>query len=97
APRFVYAGNGALLQGSYHIKGLNLEPGARIAFTRPLSSVTDLVAADETWQYDFVLVRYWKRHRVKTQLEFGWFDTTTLPAGETSREWLARLGAEIGI
>jgi hypothetical protein len=97
SPRFVFVGDGALLQASYHIKGLNVEPGARVAFTDPASSLTDVVSADRTWQYDFVLVRYWKRHRVKTQAEFGWFDFTELPSGETRREWLMRVGAEVGI
>lgn len=98
SPRFIYTGTGVLVQASYHIKGLNLEPGARFAVTDPTDELADLVSVDLTRQYDFVLVRYWKRHRVKTQLEFGWFDNIADGgAGASTREWIGRLGAELGI
>jgi len=97
SPRFIFTGNGALLQASYHIKGLNLEPGARIAFTDPTDALEAQVSVSRTTQYDFVLVKYWKRHRVKTQLEFGWFDYAAQGTDPARREWLGRLGAEVGI
>jgi len=97
SPRFVYTGDGVLLQASYHIKGLNLEPGARVAVTDPTDDLVDLVGVSRTTQYDFVLVKYWKRHRVKTQLEFGWFDYAAQGTDPSRREWLGRLGAELGI
>ena len=97
SPRFIFTGDGALLQASYHIKGLNLEPGARVALTDPTADLAAQVSVERTWQYDFVLVRYWKRHRVKTQAEFGWFDITNENTGAFRREWLGRIGAEIGI
>jgi len=97
SPRFVYTGDGALLQASYHIKGLNLEPGARVAFTDPTDALEAQVGVSRTTQYDFVLVKYWKRHRVKTQLEFGWFDYAAQGTDPSRREWLGRLGAELGI
>lgn len=96
-PRFVFTGDGALLQASYHIKGLNLEPGARIAFTDPTDALAAQVRVSRTTEYDFVLVRYWKRHRVKTQLEFGWLDYAAQGTIEDRREWLGRLGVELGI
>jgi hypothetical protein len=97
-PRFIYTGTGVLVQASYHIKHLNLEPGARFAITDPTDALVAQVGVDQTRQYDFVLVRYWKRHRVKTQLEFGWFDNIADGgAGASERQWLGRLGAELGI
>jgi hypothetical protein len=96
-PRFVFTGDGALLQASYHIKGLNLEPGARIAFTDPTDALAAQVRVSRTTEYDFVLVRYWKRHRVKTQLEFGWADFAAQGTIAARREWLGRLGVELGI
>jgi hypothetical protein len=97
SPRFVYTGTGALLQASYHIKGLNLEPGARVAFTDPTDALEAQVSVSQTTAYEFVLVKYWKRHRVKTQLEFGWLDYAAQGAIDARREWLGRLGVELGI
>jgi phosphate-selective porin OprO and OprP len=97
APRFVYTGHGALLQASYHIKELNLEPGARVAFTDPTDALEAQVSVSRTTTYEFVLVRYWKGHRVKTQLEFGILDYAAQLTVAARREWLGRLGVELGI
>lgn len=98
APRFVYTGSGALLQVSYHIAGHDLEPGARFAVNDPSDALAAQVGVPQTRQVDFVLVRYWKRHRVKTQLQVGWLSDVAAGGADTApRQWLARLGAELGI
>jgi hypothetical protein len=97
-PRFVYTGMGALVQVSYHIAGLDLEPGARFAVDDPTDALAAQVGVKQTRQVDFVLVRYWRRHRVKTQLQLGWLnDVEGGDADPTPRRWLGRLGAELGI
>jgi len=98
SPRFVYTGTGALLQVSYHFAHLGLEPGARIAVDDPTDALTAQVGVKQTRQAEFVLVRYWKRHRVKTQLQVGWLnDIAGGDADPTPRRWVGRLGAELGI
>jgi len=98
SPRFVYTGVGALVQVSYHIAGLDLEPGARFAVDDPTDALAAQVGVKQTRQVDFLLVRYWKRHRVKTQLQLGWLnDVAGGDADPTPRRWIGRLGAELGI
>ncbi|HEX5817352.1 MAG TPA: hypothetical protein VFY20_00640, partial [Gemmatimonadales bacterium] len=98
APRFVYTGTGALVQVSYHFASLGLEPGARIAVDDPTDELAAQVGVKQTRQVEFVLVRYWKRHRVKTQLQVGWLNDVAGGDGDpTPRRWVGRLGAELGI
>lgn len=97
ANRYVYVGQGVLLQAAYHFKGANWEPGVRYAVVDPDAEIAGESGAERTIQVAFGVARYLKRHRVRVHGEFGWLDLTTETTGAERREWVGRVNFELGI
>lgn len=95
--RAIYVGSGEMLQASYHFRRVQLEPVVRWARTRPDAVLAGVVNTERQEQVAFGVAKYLRRHRVKTQAEFGWLDSRNEATLAERRTWIGRLNMELGI
>lgn len=93
--RYVYAGNGTFLQGSYVFKSKWSLIG-RIAFLNPVPEITDFT--DEINEYAVGVTRYIKGHKLKVQADIAYEDRHNAYRDQIVEDnWQIRFQVEIGI
>ncbi len=93
--RYVYAGNGTFLQGSYVFKSKWSLIG-RIAFLNPVPEISDFT--DEINEYAVGVTRYIKGHKLKVQADIAYEDRHNGQREQiVDDNWQIRLQVEIGI
>lgn len=95
--RAIYVGRGLLIQTSYHLRDVQLEPVVRWARTTPDPVLAGIVNSERQSQVTVGLTKYLRGHRVKTQAEFGWLDSRDEATRVERRSWIGRLNMELGI
>jgi hypothetical protein len=93
--RYVYAGNGTFLQGSYVFKSKWSLIG-RIAFLNPVPEISDFT--DEINEYAVGVTRYIKGHKLKVQADIAYEDRHNGQREQiVDDNWQIRFQVEIGI
>lgn len=96
ANRYVYVGSGRLLQASYQV-GDGWAPVARWAVVTPDEVIADQRGAARQEQISVGVTKYFRRHRVKSTVEFV-HDDIAANAAQAAREgWIGRWALEVGI
>jgi hypothetical protein len=95
--RFVYAGDGWLAQGSYHVRRADLEPVVRLSWTMPVAAIAGLSGAERQAQHSVGLVRYLNQHRVKVMGEVGWNRLENAATRARTSNYFLRFNTELGI
>lgn len=94
--RYVYAGHGTLLQGSYHFRS-GWAPQLRWAVVTPDDAIAEQAGAARQEQLGVGLTRYFKRHRIKSTVEVLHDDVAANVATPARASWLMRWAVELGI
>jgi phosphate-selective porin OprO and OprP len=96
ANRYVYVGSGRLLQASYQV-GDGWAPVARWAVVTPDDAIADQRGAARQEQLSLGVTKYFRRHRVKSTVEFV-YDAVAANAAQAARaNWISRWALEVGI
>jgi hypothetical protein len=93
--RYVYAGNGTFLQGSYVFKR-NWSLIGRLAFLHPVEEIADFT--DEINEYAIGVTKYIKGHKLKVQTDIAYEDRHNSYREQLVNDnWQIRFQVEIGI
>ena len=96
AKRFMYVGNGVLAQASYCFPFM-LEIGGRWASVTPDTAIQALTGGEKNVHLSGLIGYYFARHRAKANLEITHNTVENMAAGTAQKNWLVRLGTELGI
>lgn len=96
--RYVFAGEGLLVQASYLFSGKHYEPFIRYVSITPALAVRGLDGSESLNEYAAGLGRYFQGHRIKINGDLSRIRAGMIgPNAASSNQWRARIGIEVGI
>ncbi len=95
--RFVYAGEGWNVQGSWLLPSSRFEPQLRYTSVTPATSVRGQTGTEAVQESAIGSAFYFNGHRIKATGDLIHARYEALPTGRKRGEWTLRFGAEVGI